>query len=75
MDVKLPSLGEGIEKATVSCWYVSVGNAVEKDTDLVELVTDKATFNVPSPIEGILRKIFFKEGETVLIGQTLALME
>ena len=46
----------------------------EKD-DLVELTTDKATFNLPSPCSGTLREIFFREGETANIGEVLAIIE
>lgn len=73
--VVLPQLGEGIEKATVSYWYFAVGDSVNEKDDLVELTTDKATFNLPSPGSGILTQIFFQEGDTVGIGETLAIIE
>jgi len=73
--VVLPELGEGIEKATISFWYFQEGQRVNKDDDLVELVTDKATFNLPAPCSGILSQIIYKEGDTVNIGEVLALME
>jgi 2-oxoglutarate dehydrogenase E2 component (dihydrolipoamide succinyltransferase) len=71
-DVKLPPLGEGIEKAGVSYWHKSEGDKVEKGEDLVELVTDKAAFNMPSPESGILKEILAHEGDEVSVGQTLA---
>jgi pyruvate dehydrogenase E2 component (dihydrolipoamide acetyltransferase) len=46
----------------------------EKD-DLVELTTDKATFNLPSPCSGTLSEIFFQEGDTVRPGEALAVIE
>ena len=70
--ILLPDLGEGIEKVVVSCWYVKPGDTVVKGDDIVEIVTDKATFNVPSDISGKVEEIFFKEGEEVTIGSTLA---
>ncbi|MCM8792213.1 MAG: hypothetical protein NC826_03590 [Candidatus Omnitrophica bacterium] len=73
--VILPELGEGIERATISYWYYQEGQKVNKDNDLVELVTDKATFNLPAPCSGILSQIIFKEGQTVNIGEVLALIE
>lgn len=73
--VILPELGEGIEKATVSYWYFKEGDKVKEKDDLVELTTDKATFNLPSPCSGILTEIFFHEGETVNIGEALAVIE
>lgn len=73
--VVLPELGEGIEKATVSYWYFKEGEKVNLKDDLVELTTDKATFNLPSPCSGTLSEILFHEGEVVNIGETLAIIE
>ncbi|MBU1090963.1 MAG: lipoyl domain-containing protein, partial [Candidatus Omnitrophica bacterium] len=56
--VVLPDLGEGIEKATLSYWYFKVGEKVNEKDDLVELATDKATFNLPSPCSGTVTEIF-----------------
>jgi len=74
-NVYLPELGEGIEKATVACWHASVGDRVSKDDDLVELVTDKASFHVPSGALGTIKEIHFKEGQEVRIGAVLAVIE
>ncbi len=74
-EVILPELGEGISKATVSFWYHKQGEAVEEKEDLVELTTDKATFNLPSPCSGILSSTLFKEGDTVNVGEVLAIIE
>jgi pyruvate/2-oxoglutarate dehydrogenase complex dihydrolipoamide acyltransferase (E2) component len=73
--VVLPELGEGIEKATVSYWYYKQGEKVSEKDDLVELTTDKATFNLPSPASGIVSEIFFQEGDSVNVGETLAVIE
>jgi len=73
--VFLPELGEGIEKATVSFWYFKAGEKVNEKDDLVELTTDKATFNLPSPCSGTLGEIFFAEGATVNVGDVLAVIE
>ena len=73
--VKLPELGEGIEKATVVSWYRKEGESVKEDDDIVELVTDKATFNVSAPTSGIVTKIFFQEGEEAVVGATLAVID
>ena len=70
--VKLPELGEGIEKATLACWFFKEGEKVKEGDDLAEFVTDKASFVVSSGIDGILVKTFFKEGENVPVGQALA---
>jgi len=71
-EAKLPHLGEGIEKANVSYWHKSIGDNIKEGEDLVELVTDKATFNMPSPVSGILKEILAAEGDEVRVGQILA---
>lgn len=73
--VYLPELGEGIEKATVSYWYFQIGQEVKEGEDLVELATDKATFNVPSPTTGILSEILVEEGASLNVGEVLAIIE
>lgn len=73
--VILPELGEGITKATVSYWYFQTGQTVKKEEDLLELTTDKATFNLPSPATGKLLEIFSPEGQSVDVGAVLATLE
>lgn len=72
IDVKLPVLAEGVDKASVSYWHKSVGDSLKEGEDLVELVTDKATFNLPSPAAGTLKEALVKEGEEVKVGSILA---
>jgi 2-oxoglutarate dehydrogenase E2 component (dihydrolipoamide succinyltransferase) len=53
VEVKLPELGKDAgQEARVSFWYVEKGERVAKDDDLVQMITDKATFDVPSPVDG-----------------------
>lgn len=73
--VVLPELGEGITKATVSYWFFKDGQKVTQDDDLVELTTDKSTFNLPSPCTGVISEIMYSEGDSVEVGQTLAVIE
>ncbi|MDD5005573.1 MAG: hypothetical protein PHS93_03610 [Candidatus Omnitrophica bacterium] len=73
--VVLPELGEGIEKATVSYWHFEVGKEVKEGDELVEMATDKAVFNVPSPITGILQEKLVEEGKEVKVGEALAVIE
>ena len=76
IEVKLPELGEDAGKeATVSFWYVEAGGEIKKDEDLVEMVTDKATFNVPAPASGVLEKISALEGDKVEVGGLMAVIE
>lgn len=73
--VILPELGEGITKAMVSYWYFQPGEKVNEKDDLVELTTDKATFNLPSPCSGTLSEILLHEGENANVGDLLATIE
>jgi len=73
--VILPELSEGVDKATVSYWYFKPGEKVNEKDDLVELTTDKATFNLPSPVTGTLGQVFFSEGDSVKVGDCLANIE
>ena len=73
--VALPELGEGIDKATVSYWFYKEGEKVSEKDDLVELTTDKATFNLPSPCSGIVSEIFYREGDTVNVGEVLGVID
>ena len=73
--VYLPALGENITKATISYWYFEEGAPVIEGNDLVEIVTDKATFNVPAPASGILAGIMAHEGDVCEVGEVLAIIE
>jgi pyruvate dehydrogenase E2 component (dihydrolipoamide acetyltransferase) len=75
MEVKLPDMGEGIEEASVSFWYKKVGDAVKEGEDLVELTTEKTSFNLPSPVAGTVKSLNAKESEKVKVGQVLAVVE
>ena len=74
-EIVLPELGENITKATISYWLVKEGDKIEEGQEIVEACTDKATFNVPSSSAGIVAKILVKEGDSVNVGQPLAVIE
>ncbi len=73
--ITLPELGEGIQKATVTYWYFKSGDTVKEKDDLLELTTDKAAFNLPSPCAGKLAEVIAAEGQTVKIGEVLGVIE
>ena len=75
MNVVMPEIGEDIKEATVSFWHFEEGEHVNEGDDLVEMVTDKATFNVPAPASGVLTEIIANEGETAKVGDTIAVIE
>ncbi|HOD49551.1 MAG TPA: hypothetical protein PLM14_15940 [Candidatus Hydrogenedentes bacterium] len=75
-EVTLPSLGEDAsDTATVSQWLVAEGAMVEEGDDLVEMTTDKAAFNVPSPVSGTVTEIRAHEDEDVAVGDVLCIIE
>jgi pyruvate dehydrogenase complex dihydrolipoamide acetyltransferase long form len=75
VEFKLPGIGEGIESGDVLEVLVSVGDTIEKDTEICELETDKATVFVPSEVAGTITKIHFAAGDTVAVGAVLLTVE
>src|SRR5258707_3631076 len=71
VELKIPGVGESITEVVIGAWRKSVGEAVEKDEDLVELETDKATFDLPAPAAGVLTQILKKAGETATVGDVI----
>ncbi len=71
-EICLPELGEGIESATIAFLHHQRGDLVKKDEDIVEVVTDKAAFNIPTDAAGTIQEIFVKEGQEIKIGDVLA---
>ena len=75
LEVTVPEMGEGIEEVAISRWHFRAGDKIEEGQDLVEVATDKATFNVTSPGDGVLTEIYFQEGDQVEVGEIIALIE
>ncbi|MAZ59578.1 MAG: branched-chain alpha-keto acid dehydrogenase subunit E2 [Chloroflexi bacterium] len=73
--VELPHVGESVVEGTIGKWLKQPGDKVERYEPLVEVVTDKVTMEVPSPVSGSLSKILAEEGETVPMGAPLAEIE
>ena len=73
--VAMPNIGEGVTEGTVTRWLKAEGDAVVRDEPLVEVETDKAVVEIPSPFEGRLAKILVAENETVPVGSPLAEFE
>ncbi len=71
----LPELGENIENGDVIRVLVAAGDTVAADQPVVELETDKATIEVPSPAAGLVLRVAVKEGETIAVGQLLLVIE
>jgi pyruvate/2-oxoglutarate dehydrogenase complex dihydrolipoamide acyltransferase (E2) component len=71
---RLPDLGEGLTEGEVARWLVSEGQEIREDDPLVEIQTDKATVDVPSPYAGTVLRILVTEGEVVPVGTELVLI-
>ena len=63
--VTMPQLGESVVEGTVGRWHVRVGDRVEKDQAVVEILTDKADSEVPSPVGGVVTAVLVEEGAVV----------
>ena len=70
-EFKLPELGENIDAASVTKVLVSVGDKIQKDQPVLELETDKATFEVPSTISGVVKEIRVQEGGKAQVGEVV----
>ncbi len=74
-NIILPELGDGITKATVAFWHVKVGDKVQEGDEILEVVTDKASFNVEAPRTGVLKSIAVPEGKDGTGGGVLGVIE
>jgi 2-oxoisovalerate dehydrogenase E2 component (dihydrolipoyl transacylase) len=72
---RLPDIGEGIAEAEIVAWHVEIGDMVEEDAVLADLMTDKATVEMTSPVAGRLVERAGEVGDMVAIGSTLAVFE
>src|SRR5688572_12431646 len=73
--IKLPSLGEGIDSADVLSILVSEGDTIKADQDIIEIETDKATVPVPASAAGRVTKILVSQGDTIQTGSPLLEIE
>jgi pyruvate dehydrogenase E2 component (dihydrolipoamide acetyltransferase) len=74
-EFKLPDIGEGIHEGEIVKWLVKEGDIVREDQPMVEVMTDKATVEIPAPRAGKILKLNAKEGETVKVGSVLVIIE
>ncbi|MEX0994436.1 MAG: 2-oxoglutarate dehydrogenase, E2 component, dihydrolipoamide succinyltransferase [Balneolaceae bacterium] len=75
VEVVMPEMGESVMEGTVIEWSKQVGDKVETDEPLLEIATDKVDTEVPSPETGILMEILVEEGDTVEVGNPIAVIE
>jgi len=74
-EFKMPDLGEGIAEGEILKWHVAVGDTVEEDAPLVDVETDKAAVTIPSPRAGKLTSVAGQEGDTVNVGDVVAVID
>ena len=74
-EFRLPDIGEGLEDAEIVTWYVSPGDVVERDQSLLEVLTDKASSELPSPVAGKVLKLSGQEGDRIKVGDVLIQIE
>ena len=75
IEVKVPVLPESVSDATIATWHKKAGDSVRRDENLLDLETDKVVLEVPSPVDGKLKELKFKEGDTVTSQQVVAIIE
>lgn len=74
-NVKLPDIGEGVTEGELVKWLVKVGDSVQADQPVAEVMTDKATVEVPSPVSGKVQELKFKEGDVIPIETVILVLE
>jgi len=74
-ELRLPDIGEGMAEGEIVRWLVAEGTPIKEDDLLVEILTDKAAMEMPSPVTGVLAKIVARPGQVVPVGEVLAVIE
>ncbi|KQM91260.1 MULTISPECIES: dihydrolipoamide acetyltransferase family protein [Sphingomonas] len=72
---KLPDIGEGISEAEIVAWHVAIGDRVEEDSPVADMMTDKATVEMESPVSGVVVELAGEVGDQVSIGAALVVIE
>lgn len=73
-EILMPKLGETVVEGIIGRWLKAEGDEVKEDEPLVEVDTDKVNAEVPSPVAGVIHRLVAKEGETVAVGQLIAII-
>ncbi|MGN6377048.1 MAG: biotin/lipoyl-containing protein, partial [Sphingomonas sp.] len=72
---KLPDIGEGISEAEIVAWHVKVGDRVDEDQQIADMMTDKATVEMTAPVAGTIIEVAGEVGDNIAIGSILAVFE
>ncbi len=74
-EIRLPELGEGVTEGELVKWLVKPGDAVKPDQAVAEIMTDKATVEVPSPVAGVVKDLKFKVGDVIKVENVIIALE
>ena len=74
-DIKLPELGEGVTEGELIKWLVKPGDVVKADQTVAEIMTDKATVEVPSPVAGTVKELKFKKGDVIKVESVILTLD
>src|SRR5689334_6770316 len=74
-EFKLPDIGEGIAEAEIVAWHVKPGDKVEEDQQIADMMTDKATVEMESPVSGTVVEVAGEAGDVIAIGSMLVVIE
>lgn len=72
--IQMPKLGESVQEATITKWFVKEGDRIEEDEPLFEVATDKVDSEIPSPVDGIIKKIAYEVNALVAVGEIVAVI-
>jgi len=72
--IQMPKLGESVQEATITKWFVKEGDRIEEDEPLFEVATDKVDSEIPSPVDGIVKKINYQVNDLVPVGEIVAII-
>ncbi|MDD2305309.1 MAG: dihydrolipoamide acetyltransferase family protein [Prolixibacteraceae bacterium] len=72
--IQMPKLGESVQEATITKWFVKEGDRIEEDEPLFEVATDKVDSEIPSPVDGFIKKIFYPLNALVPVGEIVAII-
>ena len=72
---KLPDIGEGVVEAEITAWHVAIGDTVSEEDAIADAMTDKATIELTSPVDGVIKSIACGEGDMLAVGAVLVTLE
>ncbi len=75
VELIMPKMGESVAEATIIKWLKAEGDKIEAEESIIEIATDKVDSEIPSPEDGIVKKLLFDENDVVQVGQVIAIIE